>query len=59
MKFVESVSARVKLVHWGCRCIVKNQFASDFVRRFIDDAVDNDGSANYCEVPSGSFGRFG
>jgi hypothetical protein len=46
----------VKLHYLGVRRIVKDGESPDYVGSFIDDLVDSDGSLNWCEAPSGSYG---
>jgi hypothetical protein len=45
----------VRLYHLGARNIVKEMGAVDYVGCFYDDMIDADGSADYCEVVSGSY----
>jgi hypothetical protein len=49
----------VKLRYLGVRRIVKERDLPDYVGSFVDDLVDSDGSPNWCEAPSGSYGSFG
>ena len=49
----------VKLHYLGVRRIVKERDSRDYVSSFIDDLVDSDGSPNWCEVGSGSYGFCG
>jgi hypothetical protein len=46
----------VKLHYLGVRRIIKEKVSTDYVASFVDDLVDSDGSPNWCEVPSGSYG---
>jgi hypothetical protein len=49
----------VKLHYLGVRGIVKERDSPDFVRSFLDDLVDSDGSPNWCESSSGSLVKSG
>jgi hypothetical protein len=49
----------VDLQQLGSRCIVKNQFAHDYLSSFVDDACGADGSPNYEEVASVSYRCYG
>jgi uncharacterized protein with PIN domain len=46
----------VKLHYLGVRRIVKVKGACDYVGSFVDDLVDGDGSVNWCEAHSSSYG---
>jgi hypothetical protein len=46
----------VKLHHLGVGHIVKDRTSPDYVGSFIDDLVDIDGSLNWVEAHSGSYG---
>lgn len=45
----------VKLHYLGVRRIARAKDESGYVASFVDDLVDNDGSPNWCEAPSGSY----
>jgi hypothetical protein len=45
----------VKLHYLGVRRIVKERDSPEYVGSFIDDLVDENGSVNWCEAPSGSY----
>jgi len=49
----------VKLNYLGFRVIVRDRNRAGFVGSFLDDLVDGNASADWCEAPSESFGRFG
>jgi hypothetical protein len=49
----------VKLHYLGVRHIVKERGKQGFVHSFVDDLVDEKGSANWVEAPSCSYGSFG
>lgn len=49
----------VKLHYLGVRRIVKEREKEGFVYSFVDDLVDGEGSPNWCEAPSGSYGIVG
>ena len=46
----------VKLHYLGLRRIVKDRDSPDYVSSFIDDLVGSDGSPNWVEASSGSYG---
>jgi hypothetical protein len=46
----------VKLHYLGVRRIVKERGSPDYVGSFVDNLVDESGSVNWCEAPSGSYG---
>jgi len=46
----------VKLHYLGVRRIVKERDSPEYVGSFVDDLVDSDGSLNWCEARSGSYG---
>jgi hypothetical protein len=46
----------VKLHYLGARRVVKERGSPSYVGSFSDDLVDCDGSLNWCEAPSGSYG---
>jgi len=46
----------VKLHYLGVRRIVKERDSPEFGGSFIDDLVGSDGSPNWCEAPSSSYG---
>ena len=46
----------VKLHYLGVRRIAKERGSLDYVGSFVDDLVDVDGSVNWCEAHSGSYG---
>ena len=46
----------VKLHYLGVRRIVKVKGECGYVGSFVDDLVDGDGSINWCEAHSGSYG---
>jgi hypothetical protein len=45
-----------KLHYLGIMRIVKERGSPDYVRSFIDDLFDSDGSPYWCEASSGSYG---
>jgi hypothetical protein len=49
----------VKLHYLGLRRIVKERDSPDYVGSFLDDLADENGSVNWVEAPSGSYGSFG
>jgi hypothetical protein len=49
----------VRLHYLGVRRIVKVRGSPDYVGSFLDDLVNDDGSVNWCEAPSGSCGSYG
>jgi len=49
----------VKLHHLGVRRIVKEKKKEGFVFSFVGDLADDNGSPNWCEAPSGSYGSLG
>jgi hypothetical protein len=46
----------VKLYYLGIRRIMNESDSPDYVGSFIDDLVGSDGSLNWCEAHSGSYG---
>lgn len=46
----------VKLHYLGVRRIAKERGSPEYVGSFVDDLVDADGSVNWCEAHSGSYG---
>jgi hypothetical protein len=46
----------VKLHYLGVRRIVKERDSPEYVGSFVDDLVDSDGSLNWVEAHSGSYG---
>jgi len=48
----------VKLRYLGVRRIVKVKGERGYVGSFVDDLVDSDGSPNWCEAPSCSYGSY-
>jgi hypothetical protein len=46
----------VNLHYLGVRRIVKDRDSPDFVGSFVDDLFESDGSLNWCEAASGSYG---
>jgi hypothetical protein len=46
----------VRLHYSGVRSIVKERDSPDYVGSFIDDLVGSDGSLNWVEALSGSYG---
>jgi hypothetical protein len=50
------VRALVKLHYLGLRRFVRERDSPKYVGSFVDDLVGSDGSPNWCEAPSGSYG---